>query len=186
MDWFSHEFNLLSRWFVGLGIDDQVWDANTCAASRVDPLCRPQHLGTAFEHCGRRGGEHVLSGEPGPPRAHRGGLAWVKTVAGLSKPRHRGLARVGWQAGDLPSDPPAEASGSGGVNAEPGSDRPASPRTMAPAARYAFGVRFGVRLRDPQCHNRPSRRSDECDVPTGLTPQTATQAPIPAASSAAC
>ena len=57
-----------------------------------------------------------------------------------------------------------------------------SPRTMG----TGHSARLRRHIRDPQCHNRTSRRSYECDVPTGLTPQTATQAPIPAASSAAC
>ncbi len=54
------------RWFVGLGVDDPVWDATSFTKSR----------------------DRLLAGEA---------FGWAKTVAGLRKARHRGLAKVDWQ-----------------------------------------------------------------------------------------
>ena len=69
----------------------------TCAAFRVEP-----HV--ARNTSGRRSNIADGVAQSAPYRVsqvHRKRIeevfAWVKTVAGLSKTRHRGLARVDWQ-----------------------------------------------------------------------------------------
>ncbi len=62
------DYNMLIRWFVGLTMDDAVWDATT------------RHPGYALSQRTRMGIEEIFG--------------WLETVALLRKTRHRGTARV--------------------------------------------------------------------------------------------
>ncbi len=83
------EFDLLFRWFVGLGIDDRVWDASTFSKHRD----RLMEADAAVE---------FLSGVVRYARSQRirkrieEVFGWLKTVAGWRKTRFRGLDRTEW------------------------------------------------------------------------------------------
>ena len=83
---------------VGADMANETADfVEACAAFRVDP-------NVARNTSGRRSN---IADDVAASASHRASqvrrkriekvFAWVKTVAALSKTRHRGLARVGWQ-----------------------------------------------------------------------------------------
>jgi transposase len=57
------DYNLLYRWFVGLGIDDPVWDHSTYSKNR-DRLLEGRY------------GQEVPQGHPGAPLEHSGAPHW--------------------------------------------------------------------------------------------------------------
>ena len=157
----------------------------TCTALRVAP-----HV--ARNTSGRRSNIEDEVAASAPYRTslvHRKRIeevfAWVKTVADLSKTRHRGLARVDWQfpgARGLRSDPSAEASGGTGMSVETG-DRPTGTlRTM----ETGLSARLRRDTRDLWCQNHETRRSDEINVSNGLRLQRPHQGLAEAAFSATC
>ena len=133
------EFDLLFRWFVGLGVDDPVWDATTFTKNRdrllegdiarrflaavlvqpqVKALLSGEHFsvdGTLLEAWASTKSFRAKDGsgppaDPGRTTRHPGyavslrirkrieeAFGWAKTVAGLRKARHRGLAKIDWQ-----------------------------------------------------------------------------------------
>src|SRR5438309_9810885 len=74
------EFDLLFRWFVGLGVDDPVWDHSVFSKNR-DRLLDGE-IAAKF-----------LTAVLAQPRIKRG---WVKMIAGQEKTKYRGRERVGW------------------------------------------------------------------------------------------
>jgi hypothetical protein len=66
------DYNLLFRWFVGLSMDDKVWDHSVFS----------KNPGYAISQRLRKRVEEIFG--------------WIKTVGNLRKTRHRGTERVGW------------------------------------------------------------------------------------------
>jgi hypothetical protein len=117
--------NLLLRWFVGLKVDDPVWDPTTFTKNRERLLARDvaqaffeqvlaqarQHQLWSDEHvtvdgtlmeawAGQKSfksnGTPAVPDLPDDPGNPSINFRWLKTVGLLRKTRHRGMARVGW------------------------------------------------------------------------------------------
>src|ERR687892_749545 len=110
-------YNLLFRWFVGLNMDDRVWDATTFSKNR-DRLLRGEIAAEFFadlrerrvtphvaQNDKRRGGSAIdgrTTRHPGYAVSQQKRkrveeiFGWLKTVGLLRKTRHRGLELVGW------------------------------------------------------------------------------------------
>ena len=75
------EYNLLFRWFVGLGMDDVVWVPTTFTKNR-DRLLEGDVARAFFDAVPRKRVEEVFG--------------WMKTVGLMRKTRHRERRKVGW------------------------------------------------------------------------------------------
>jgi transposase len=104
------DYNLLFRWFVGLEMDDTVWDATTFSKNRerlLEADVAQAFFESVIEQAKKRG---LLSRaidarttrHPGYEVSQRKRkrieevFGWMKTVGLLRKTRHRGRRRVGW------------------------------------------------------------------------------------------
>jgi transposase len=68
------DYNILFRWFVGLNLDDAVWDATVFTTARHASYAISQKKRKRIEEC----------------------FGWLKTIALLRKVRHRGTLKVDW------------------------------------------------------------------------------------------
>ena len=94
------EFDLLFRWFVGLGVDDG-FDTGDFVAELREINVTPH---VAQNTSGRRSAiDGRTTRHPGYTVSLRirkrieEAFGWAKTVAGLRKARHRGLPKIDWQ-----------------------------------------------------------------------------------------
>ena len=87
------DYNLLFRWFVGLSMDERVWDATVYSKNPRLPGRRrcggALPSGGATRHAGYAASQRLR-------KRIEEGFGWIKTTGGLAKTRHRGLDRVGW------------------------------------------------------------------------------------------
>ncbi|WP_026603702.1 transposase [Methylomonas sp. 11b] len=96
------DYNLLFRWFVGLGIDDAVWERtvfsaiNELKARDIKAHVARKKTGSAVDGRTARGKGYAQSLK----RRFfvEEAFGWIKTVGGLRKTRHIGLAKVAGQA----------------------------------------------------------------------------------------
>jgi hypothetical protein len=89
------DYNFLFRWFVGLSIDDPVWDVTvfTKNRDRVTPHFARKQTSTIDERTTRHPGYELSQRKRKRVEEIFG---WVKTVGSLRKTRHRGVALFEW------------------------------------------------------------------------------------------
>ena len=87
------DYNLLFRWFVGLNMDDPIWDPSTFSKNR-ERLREGDVAHTFFEQVLARARERDLSQRK--RKRVEEIFGWLKTVGLLRKTRYCGVARVGW------------------------------------------------------------------------------------------
>jgi hypothetical protein len=106
-------YNLLFRWFVGLSMDDAVWDASTFSRNREEDTTS----GSSSRNCDRWGSRRmwhrarmvakagwnqrttrhpVYEASQRKRKRIEEVFGWMQTVGMLRQLRHRGLERVGW------------------------------------------------------------------------------------------
>src|SRR5215207_1929935 len=111
------EYDLLFRWFVGLGVDDASWDPRADRPGRitlgadkgydaVDFVNELRSINVA-PHVAAKANGSAIDERTTRHAAYKASqvirkrieevFGWTKSAAGLRKTRHRGLGRVGWQ-----------------------------------------------------------------------------------------
>jgi IS5 family transposase len=105
------DYNLLFRWFVGLEMDEAVWNHAVFSKNR-ERLLNEEVAREFFAAALAQAKEHLSSehftvdgrttrhGGYAISQSRRGRIervfGWLKTVAGIRKVKLRGLAKVGW------------------------------------------------------------------------------------------
>ena len=88
------DYNLLFRWFVGLSMDDGIWDATVFTKNR-DRLLRG-HIDPVQRHRWPYDAARHLRGEPADEKATGGDLRLAQDGGDDKEMRHRGVPRADW------------------------------------------------------------------------------------------
>src|SRR5271167_1937165 len=86
------EYDLLFRWFVGIGVDAAVWDHSVFSKNR-DPQNTSGRSSAIDGRTTRHGGYAVSQRVR---KRIEEAFGWIKTVARQEKTKFRGRGRVGW------------------------------------------------------------------------------------------
>ena len=101
------DFNLLFRWFVGLNLDDPVWDVTVFTKDR-ERLLRGDIADAFFAEVLAEADQHGLLCDEhftvdgtlieawAAHKSFKEIFGWLKTVGLMRKSRHKGVDRVGW------------------------------------------------------------------------------------------
>ncbi|MCU1382007.1 MAG: hypothetical protein JWL71_704 [Acidobacteria bacterium] len=87
------DYSVLYRWFVGLSLDNPIWDATTFTKNRDRLLAGNRHRRTRRRD---RDARCVAVDDASDHGRRRQAFGWMKAVGLFRKLRHRGGRLVGW------------------------------------------------------------------------------------------